>query len=276
MLKPGSRFGEYEILDVIGQGSSAITYSAHRPGDSKLVALKVPRPQCLMDTTFVVRFLQEGALGLKLRHKSIVRVLDAGEHMRTPYLAMEYVNGTTLADHLVAGRRFTLGEALELSREIAAALAYAHRHKVVHRNLKPGHVMLQPDGGVKIMDLGVARAVGDVGVTSANVFLGTPQYAAPEAIDARHADHRCDLYSLGTMLFEMLEGRPPFPARTVLELLEVQKDAGFPTRDSLSYPPPEPVWQLIVRLCADKPEDRPQSADEVVEEIERLLGEIES
>jgi len=274
MLKPGSRFGEYEVLDVIGQGSSAITYSAHRPGDSSLVALKVPRPQSLMDTTFVVRFLQEGALGLKLRHRSIVRVLDAGEHQGVPFLAMEFVNGTTLADHLVAGRRFPLHDALELCREVAAALAYAHRHKVVHRNLKPGHVMLLPEGRIKVMDLGVARAVGDVGMTSPNVFLGTPQYAAPEASDARHADHRCDLYSLGAILFEMLEGRPPFPARTVLELLEARRDKGFPTRESLSNPPPDPVWQLIQRLCAERPEARPQSADEVVAEIDRVLGEL--
>ena len=136
--------------------------------------------------------------------------------------------------------------------------------------------MLQPDGRVKIMDLGVARAVGDVGMTSANVFLGTPQYAAPEAGDARHADHRSDLYSLGAILFEMLEGRPPFPARTVLELIEARHEKGFPTRDSLSYPPPEPVWHLIQRLCAEKPEGRPQSADEVVAEIDRILASLKA
>jgi len=271
VLKPGSRIGPYELLDVLGSGTAATTYSAYREGDRRLVALKVPHPLSRRDTTFVVRFLQEGALGARLRHASIVRVYDAGEDGEDLYLAMEFVNGITLRDHLKAGRVFAVDDALGIIREVAGALAYAHSNGVIHRDLKPGHVMLVPGGGLKVMDLGVARAVGDVALTAANVFLGTPQYAAPEAVDARTADERSDLYSLGMILFEMLEGKPPFHASTPAEMILALHEHRFPAREDLSNPPPQPVWDLIVSLCAQDPNDRPASAQEVVERINGIL-----
>lgn len=272
MLQSGSRLGPYEILDVLGKGATTTTYSAYREGSRRLVALKVPHPLSRTDPTFVVRFLQEGALGTRLRHPSIVRVYDVGEDGDDLYLAMEFVNGTTVRQHLDAGRRFPVAQALEIVREVAGALAYAHGHGVIHRNLKPGHVMLQPGGGLKVMDLGVARAVGDVAITAANVLLGAPQYAAPEALDARAADERSDLYSLGIILFEMLEGKPPFHAATPAEMILAHHEHRFPERDDLEHPPPQAVWDLVIALCAEDPNDRPATAETAADLLTQCLA----
>lgn len=274
MLEPGSRVADYEILELVGRGTTSVTYSAQQLSRQRLVALKIPHKNVLSDPTFVIRFLQEGALGSKLKHHSIVRVYEAGEEKGLLYIAMELVSGTTLTDHLDGKGPFAVVEALNLIRAVADALAYAHANQVVHRDLKPDHLMLLPGGGIKILDLGVARAVGEVGVTSDDVFLGTPRYAAPETISPKAADHRSDLYSLGIILFEMLEGHPPFAADSDFELMIKQQEQELPKAAELKHPLPEPVYFLIESLCSKHPEDRPQDTSDVVITIDQILANL--
>ena len=215
-------------------------------------------------------------LGTKLSHRSIVRVFEAGEEGRQLYLAMELVEGTTLSFELAGRNPMPLLRALNYAREVADALAHAHANGIVHRNLKPNHIMLVRGGRVKVMDLGVARAYGDVALTSPDVFLGTPTYSPPEAVDPRALDPRSDVYSLGIIVFEMLQGHPPFAAESAIELLILHREQPFPQADQLSVEVPRPVWELMERMCRKRREERFQSAGEVVEAVDRILETLSS
>jgi serine/threonine-protein kinase len=274
VLKPGTRIGDYEIIRVLGPGGTAVTYSARHVEDQRDVALKVPTRQALADTTYVIRFLQEGALGCKLKHPSIVKVLEVGEDGDQLFMAMELVEGTTLAFELAGHMPMPMLRSLNVTREVADALGHAHANGVVHRNLKPGHIMVLAGGRVKVMDLGVARVIGEVGLTSSDVLLGTPQYTAPEGDDPRALDHRSDLYSLGIILFEMLQGHPPFNSVSPIELMIMHKEEPFPVLEELAVPVPEEVWGLMDRMCRKHPEERPQTATEVVDEVDRIFETV--
>ncbi len=276
MLKPESRLGNYEILGVLSCGHSATTYRARHVGENLEVAMKVPHGKSLSDKTFVFRFFREAGLGAKLNHPSIPRVLESGEERGMLFMVMELVEGTPLSSELAAQQRLPLARALLVSREVAATLAYAHGAGVVHRNLKPGHIMLVEGDRVRVLDLGMARAFGQVGLTSSDVFLGTPLYTAPEAEDPRALDHRSDLYSLGMILFEMLQGRPPYDGGSPVEILIMHKNEPFPAAADLKVGVPRAVWELMDRLSRKKPEDRIQSAAAVVEEFDRILKVLAS
>ncbi len=272
MLKPESRLGNYEILGVLSCGHSATTYRARHIAKGVEVAMKVPHGKSLSDKTFVFRFFREAGLGAKLDHPGIPRVLESGEEKGMLFMVMTLVDGITLRRELAAHQKLTLNRALLVSREVAVALAYAHGAGVVHRNLKPGHIMLIEGNRVSVLDLGVARAFGQVGLTSSDVFLGTPLYTAPEAEDPRALDHRSDLYSLGIILFEMLEGRPPFGGGSPVEILINHKTAPFPAFTDLELKVPRAVWELMDRLCRKPPDDRIQAAATVVDELNRILN----
>jgi serine/threonine-protein kinase len=163
--------------------------------------------------------------------------------------------------------------ALTIARDIAEALDYAHGKGVVHRDLKPENVMLLPDGTVKVMDFGVARIEGQPGLTTSRFFFGSPVYAAPELVDPLSVDHRADLYSLGVILFELLEGRPPFAHETVFKLLEMHQREPLPDPAALDHPPPPEVWKVIARLLAKEPARRYGSAQELLADLRSLLYE---
>ena len=204
MLNRGSRIASYEVLDFLGHGQSVVTYHAVHVNQGHEVALKVPHPVLAADTTFYFRFCREAALCRRLDHPSIVRVLDSGEEGEDLFIAMELIDGAPVDNLLARSGRFELITALSIARRVADALDYANTAGVVHRNIKPGHIMVLGDGSAKILDFGVARDFGQVGLTSSNVFLGTPHYAAPESADPSALSHASDLYSLGAVLFEML------------------------------------------------------------------------
>lgn len=271
VLQAGARVGGYEVVGVLGRGRAAYTYRARHLEGGHEVALKVPHPTCLEDRTFVGRFMREGRLGAELDHRSIVRVLEVGGEGRQLYLAMELVEGTTLAFELAGRQPLPQLRALNYAREAADALDHAHARGVVHRNLRPNHIMLVRGGRVKVMDLGVARSWGEVALTSPDVFLGTPTYTAPEGADARALDHRSDLYSLGVILFEMLQGVPPFESPSPIQVMIMHRESPFPRLEELAVPVPPRVWRLAERMCRKAPGQRPQSAAEVVEAIDRVL-----
>ena len=167
-----------------------------------------------------------------------MRIYEAGEDRGLAYLAMELLPGDTLEAEI--GRHpqgMELRTALEIARDVAEALDYAHGKGIVHRDLKPANVMLLPDGTRKVMDFGVARIEGQPGLTTSQVFFGSPVYAAPELVEPRSIGPRADLYSLGIVLFEMLEGRPPFVHESVFRLLELHRGEPLPRRRRPPAPP---------------------------------------
>jgi len=261
----------YRVLGTLGRGGMATTYQARREGDGALVALKVPHEFCLTDESFVARFLREGKLGEQLHHPRIVRIFEAGEDQGRPFLAMELLEGRTLKQELRAVGRFGLRQSLEVARDIAEALDYAHAKGVVHRDLKPENIMLLQDGSLKVMDFGIARLTGQEGLTSASLFIGTPLYAAPEMVEPTSVDHRVDLYALGIILYEMLQGTVPFTADSPYRVLEMHMRSPLPAREALVHPVPEAVWAIVERLCAKQREDRHPHAEALLVELNTLL-----
>jgi len=270
-VRAGQPMGAYELDGMLGRGGMATTYRATRASDGSAVALKVPHEGCLADPTFLARFLREGRLGEQLHHPRIVRIFEAAEHEGRPYLAMELLAGRTLKQELRASGAFAVRRALEIAADIAEALDYAHVKGVVHRDLKPENVMLLPDGSVKVMDFGIARLEGQEGLTSSQFFLGTPLYAAPEMIEPKGIDQRVDLYSLGIILFEMLQGTVPFSADSPFKVLQMHQREPLPSRAALARQVPEAVWRVVERLCAKSPADRYPTAEALLVELHALL-----
>ncbi len=271
----GAVFGPYVVEDRLGTGGMATTYRARRVSDGREVALKVPHEHCLADEKFRTRFLREGRLGSQLHHPNIVRILEAAEHEDTPYIVMELIRGTTLRDLLRTAGELPLERALDLVRQTAEALDYAHSKGVIHRDLKPENLMMLPDGRLLVMDFGIARVEGAAGLTATSMVLGTPAYLAPETIAREPADHRVDLYALGVILFEMLEGRLPFAATNPLEQLQAHVAGILPARGELRRPVPDAVWELLARLLARRPDDRFPTAEAVLIHLQALRRQME-
>ncbi len=257
----GRTFGRYVVEERLGSGGMATTYLARRLADGREVALKVPHEHCLDDESFRRRFVREGRLGSQLHHPNIVRILEAGEEGASPYLAMELVRGTTLRELLRTAGELPLDTALDLARQVAEALDYAHSKGVIHRDLKPENLMILPEGRLVVMDFGIARVEGGPGLTATSVFVGTPAYAAPEAIAGEAVDHRMDLYALGILLLEMLEGGLPFAGASPLEQLQRHLEGELPKREELGRQIPDDVWELIQGLVARDPAARFPSAE---------------
>ena len=271
MVKAGQSLGAYELIGLLGRGGMATTYRATRAADGSPVALKVPHEGCFTDPTYLARFLREGKLGEQLHHPRIVRIYEASEQDGRPFLAMELLAGRTLKQELRERGPFAVRRAVEVAADIAEALDYAHVKGVVHRDLKPENVMVLPDGSIKVMDFGIARLEGQEGLTSSQYFLGTPLYAAPEMIEPRSIDLRVDLYSLGIIMFEMLQGAVPFTADSPFKVLQMHQREPLPPLAALARPVPEAVWRVVERLCAKSPADRHPSAEALLVELHALL-----
>src|SRR5690348_1810986 len=216
MEEPRRLGGRYELGAVLGRGGMAEVYLAHDSRLGRTVAVKTLRADLARDPSFQARFRREAQSAASLNHPTIVAVYDTGETdvhgVAVPYIVMEFVDGTTLRDLLKSGHRFTPERAAEITEGTLTALDYSHRHGIIHRDIKPGNVMLTRAGQVKVMDFGIARAVADSAatMTQTSAVLGTAQYLSPEQARGEVVDSRSDLYSTGCLLYELLTGRPPF------------------------------------------------------------------
>ncbi len=260
--------GPYRLERLLGRGGFASTYLARHSQTGQLVALKLLHPYRQDDPEFLGRFRQEARLGRLLDHPNLVHLVDPGPSIGSPWLAMEYVDGQRMDQFLRERGPLPVAEILRLGRALASAMAYAHAHGVVHRDLKPGNVMLL-DGQVKVMDFGIARTMDSQTLTTTYAFLGTPLYAAPEVQFKSQVGPAADGYSLGIMLFEMLAGHPPFTGETPFEILDQHRAAPFPDLRALRPDAPEVLVRLLERLCAKQPEERPEDM-EVFETLEGL------
>lgn len=262
--------GPYRIERLLGRGGFSDTFLAHHGDTGQEVALKVPHLHRADDAEFRARFYQEAQLGARLTHPNLVRILDPGHETGRPYLAMEYLPGQTLDERLKANGQLPLDEAITIAMGVAEAMAHAHAHGVVHRDLKPGNIMLTAQGP-KVMDLGIARIMDAATVTTTYAFLGTPLYAAPESQIKTHVGPAADRYSLGVILFHMLSGAPPFLGETPFEILNQHRSALPP---DLLVPRPEvppALGRLVDRLLDKEPDQRPDDS-----EILRVLADVAS
>ena len=267
---PGQIHG-YRLLEVVGRGAMGTVYRAMHLGLNREVAVKILRPDLAGDRTQVERLKAEAAMLASLDHPNIVRALDAGESNGFPYVVMEYVEGESLRDRLRDRGPMPEDEALRVARDLADALERARRMGVVHRDVKPGNVLLTRNGTPKLMDLGLAKGPIDLGLTQHGATVGTPQYIAPEqALDPRKADTRSDIYSLGATLYAMLTGVPPFDGRTLAEILtKVLYEVPPPVRSRRPEVSAETGY-LVERMMLRDPTLRYRTPAQVVVEIDRL------
>jgi WD40 repeat protein len=273
--KPESlgRLAHYEILEVIGKGGMGIVLRAFDEKLHRVVAIKVMAAELAATSPPRKRFLREARSAAQVRHEHVVDI-HAVEDQPIPYLVMEYVCGETLQQKLDRVGPLETQEVLRLGQQMARGLAAAHERGLIHRDIKPSNILLEKgvEERVKITDFGLARAVADASLTQSGVIAGTPMYMAPEQTVGDSIDHRADLFSLGSVLYTMASGRPPFRATTSMATLKrVAEDNPRPIREII---PEVPEWlcDIIAQLHAKKPEERFQSAAAVAE----LLGQHRS
>lgn len=273
--KPGSlgRLDHYEILEVLGRGGFGIVFRAFDEALQRVVAVKVLIPQLAATSPARKRFLREARASAGIRHENVVQVYAIGEQP-LPYLVMEYIAGETLQQRLDAHGPILVDEAVRLGAQIARGLAAAHETGLIHRDIKPANVLLEKgiDGKAKLTDFGLARTADDASLTQSGVVAGTPMFMAPEQAQGEKADHRADLFSLGSVLYTTVSGRPPFRAETTMAVLRrVTEDTPRPIPEII---PEVPAWlcAVIEKLHAKRPQDRFQSAREVAELLEKYLA----
>jgi serine/threonine protein kinase/regulation of enolase protein 1 (concanavalin A-like superfamily) len=266
----------YRVRRCIGEGGMGLVYEAEDTDLLRSVALKVIRPELVGIPQVAQRFLREARAMAALKHDHIVTIYQVGQQRGTPYLAMEYLRGMSLHRWLERGHKPSVDLVLRLGREIAAGLTAAHRRGLIHRDIKPANIWLEaPIGRVKILDFGLARTQNhDVQVTNPGSAVGTPAYMAPEQARGQGDAASCDLFSLGCVLYELCTRRLPFPGTTVIAVLtSLSMDTPPPPREINPALPPA-LDELIMRLLAKKPADRPPSAQAVVEAIKRTEREL--
>jgi len=277
MEEPRRLGGRYELGSVLGRGGMAEVYLAHDTRLGRTVAVKTLRADLARDPSFQARFRREAQSAASLNHPAIVAVYDTGEDyvdgVSIPYIVMEYVDGSTLRELLHSGRRLLPERTLEMTVGILQALEYSHRAGIVHRDIKPANVMLTRTGQVKVMDFGIARAMGDSGMTMTQTaaVIGTAQYLSPEQAKGEQVDARSDLYSTGCLLYELLTVRPPFVGDSPVAVA-YQHVREEPQPPSNFDPEITPAMDAIVLKALTKdPDYRYQSADEMRADIEACL-----
>jgi formylglycine-generating enzyme required for sulfatase activity len=259
------RIGHYEVLQVLGTGGFGIVYRAFDETLQRVVALKVMAPQLAATSPARKRFLREARSSAQVRHENVVQVYEVVEQP-LPYLVMEFIPGETLQQRLDRVGPLDVPETLRIGRQIAEGLAAAHATDLIHRDIKPGNVLLE--GGprkVKITDFGLARAADDASISQSGIIAGTPMYMAPEQAKGETLDQRADLFSLGSVMYQMVAGRPPFRANTTVAVLK--RVAEDNPRDIREIIPETPNWlcDIIAKLHAKNPDERFQSAREVAD-----------
>jgi eukaryotic-like serine/threonine-protein kinase len=253
--------GRYEVEREIGRGGNARIFLATDSGGQR-VALKILHPELLISVA-ADRFLREIRLASQLDHPHIARILDSGEQDWLVYYVMSYVEGITLRDRLDLGQPMSVAEMIRVACDLLDALDHAHRHGIIHRDVKPANVVLSPEGAI-LLDFGIARAVAASGtdqLTRSGIAVGTSSYMSPEQIAAvADIDHRCDLYSLGCVLYECLSGEPPFVNRNEAVVLQLHLTQAAPDVRNLRPDTPTELALAVLKAMAKTPQDRWPSA----------------
>jgi len=279
MTTPRLLGSRYEIGETLGYGGMAEVHLGRDVRLGREVAVKVLRADLARDPSFQARFRREAQAAASLNHPAIVAVYDSGEDLSntngsTPYIVMEYVEGRTLRDVLKSEGRIMPRRAMEIVADVCAALDFSHRNGIVHRDVKPGNVMITPTGAVKVMDFGIARAVADAGatVTATAAVIGTAQYLSPEQARGENVDARSDVYSTGCLLYELLTGHPPFTGDSPVAVAyqHVRETARPPS--SANPDVSQALDAIVMKALAKNPANRYQTAAEMRADLIRAIG----
>lgn len=271
----GQTIANYQIMSILGKGGMGVVYKAWQASLKRFVALKILYPDLSEDTEFLQRFLREAHVAAQLSHPNIVVIHDVGTHVKYHYLAMELVTGRSLGKLIEEQKRLSLGQALELTRQVADALAMAHAMNVIHRDIKPANIMVDQRGKAKVLDFGIAKLLGEgaADLTVGGMLVGTPEYMSPEQWHrSARLTARSDIYSLGATLYHMLAGRPPFtdPSPMAVAIKIVDE----PPPNILEFNPalPADVVRILDRTLAKNPLDRYATALDLIAEIDLLFS----
>jgi uncharacterized protein (TIGR03067 family) len=271
------RLGSYEILEVVGQGGMGLVLKAYDPSLRRIVAIKVMATHLASSPMSRKRFIREARAAAAISHDHVVAIFAVEENHEPPFLVMQFVEGKTLQERLRVSGPLSVSEILRIGMQTAAGLAAAHAQGLVHRDIKPANILLENGvERVKITDFGLARAVDDVGMTQTGVVAGTPQFMAPEQANGEPIDLRSDLFSLGSVMYMLSTGGPPFRATTTMGLLKrICEDVPRPIQE-LNPDIPDWLAAMILKLLEKRPADRYQSAKEVSELLEQWLAHVQS
>ncbi|MDA1139027.1 MAG: serine/threonine-protein kinase [Planctomycetota bacterium] len=263
--------GKYKLTEELGRGGMGTVYRAHDAQLRRDVALKVLPKEYCQDPVTVERFVREArALG-NLHHPNLTAIYDVGEAGGRYFFAMELVKGRPLSDILYERGRLPWEEAVQVAVQILAGLEAAHAAGLIHRDLKPGNIMLNKDGRAILMDFGLAKRDGENSLTEDGIILGTPDYMSPEQAKGHTLDRRADLYSVGVVLFHILSGRVPYSGKSSIKVLEKHVHEPVPALSEIVHDLPEGLSSVVARLMAKKPEDRFQTAGEVGSALKRFV-----
>jgi serine/threonine-protein kinase len=263
--------GRYQVTHLIARGGMAIVYRAQDVLLNRPVALKTLYPELSADPMFVERFRREAQAAANLSHPNIVPVFDWGEDEGTYFIVMELVDGTSLADMLRGGRTLTASHSATLMAQVAAALGYAHRNGVVHRDVKPGNILIASDGQVKVTDFGIAQAMSvEDQLAEEGSVMGTATYFSPEQAEGAPVDGRSDIYSLGVVLYEMLAGRPPFIGDSPVAVSGQHVHGTVPPPTEFNSSIPADLQAIVMEALAKSPDRRYQSAEDLRSDLMRF------
>ncbi|HEX7900950.1 MAG TPA: serine/threonine-protein kinase [Planctomycetota bacterium] len=269
----GARVGPCRIEQRLAAGGMGVVYRALHVQMGHDVAVKILAPSLAQDQEYVTRFFREAGAAGQIDHPNVVRVIDVGKFDDRYYLVMEFVPGDTLDAVLERERKLPLDRATRVIREIAAGLAAAHRSGIVHRDVKPGNILMAPDGKPHLTDFGLARhAETRKGLTIEGTFLGTPEYASPEQVEGKKVDHRTDLYSLGCTYYQLLSGTLPFLGESPMEIaIKRAKEDPRPLENASPGMDPR-ACTIVNRLIEREPGKRYASCTDLIRDLDKILS----
>lgn len=250
-MEPGQKLGPYEIRSPLGKGGMGEVYKAYDPALDRFVAIKILPPALSLDEALRSRFHSEALALAKVRHPNLVHIYTVGEERGINYFAMEYIQGRSLLSLLEAHGRLSVKKAFFVAGEVLSALSKVHEAGLVHRDIKPGNIMIERDGRVVLMDLGLAKTDDNTTATQDGTILGTPQYVSPEQAQGEAVDHRSDLYSLGVVLYETVAGDPPFTGKSAFAVIRQHVDTLPPPIES-RVPDIPPEARLAIHRALEK------------------------
>ena len=263
----GKNFGPYRVVEKLGEGGMAVVYRAFQESLGRYAAIKMLRSELARDEEFVNRFRREALAAANMDHPNILHVYDAGAAHGMYYIVMGFVDGGSLKD-LIAQGPLDPEYAVAITIQLAEALDYAHRHGVIHRDVKPSNVLMTRDGRPMLTDFGIAKALYETeALTRTGATIGTPEYMAPEQIQGQPVDGRTDIYALGIVLYEMLTGWAPFSAPTPVATLYKQVNEPPPPLGQVNIKVPGWLEGVVARAVAKRPELRYQQAGEFAEAL---------